>query len=165
MRPSSSRLINNAANTYKVTGCASPELGAHVLLKFLNRSGYELGSTVVSLSHLLHTSTEEVHATIYSNVSVGLTLNWNLLTSGSFGDIMLPSWMVVHYVAALRCYECYFAFSYVCCCSLHSLDFFRLFVFHTLDRNFIGRSAKRHHLGKIFSQIPAFPHIQPYQIT
>lgn len=54
----------------QVTGCASPELGAHVLLKFLNRSGYELGSAVVSLTHLLHTSTEEIHATLYSNVSI-----------------------------------------------------------------------------------------------
>jgi hypothetical protein len=53
-----------------VTGCASPELGAHVLLKFLNRSGFELGSTVVTLSHLLHTSTEEVHATQFNSVSL-----------------------------------------------------------------------------------------------
>jgi hypothetical protein len=53
----------------QVTGCASPELGAHVLLKFLNPSGYELGSAVVSLTHLLHSSTEEVHATEFSNVS------------------------------------------------------------------------------------------------
>jgi hypothetical protein len=40
-----------------------------VLLKFLNPSGYELGSAVVSLTHLLHSSTEEVHATEFSNVS------------------------------------------------------------------------------------------------
>lgn len=55
-----------------MTGCASPELGAHALLKFLNPSGYELGSAVVSLSHLLHTSTEEVHATQFANVSNNL---------------------------------------------------------------------------------------------
>lgn len=52
-----------------MTGCASPELGAHVLLKLMNRSGYELGSAVVSLTHLLHTSTEEVRATVFPSVS------------------------------------------------------------------------------------------------
>lgn len=52
-----------------MTGCASPELGAHVLVKLMNRSGYELGSAVVSLTHLLHTSTEEVRATHFPSVS------------------------------------------------------------------------------------------------
>ena len=53
-----------------MTGCASPELGAHVLVKLMNRSGYELGSAVVSLTHLLHTSTEEVRATNFPSVSL-----------------------------------------------------------------------------------------------
>ena len=69
---SQNHFLNIASLWYlpsQVTGCASPELGAHVLVKFLNASGYELGSAVLSLTHLLHTSTEEVRATQYQNVS------------------------------------------------------------------------------------------------
>lgn len=42
---------------YKVKGCVSKELGAHVLLKFTNRSGYTLGECVVCLTPLLLAST------------------------------------------------------------------------------------------------------------
>lgn len=52
-----------------MTGCASPELGAHVLIKFTNKSGYDLGSTVVSLSHLIHTDPTAMHSTEFNNVS------------------------------------------------------------------------------------------------
>jgi hypothetical protein len=62
------KLVSTSSSTYKVTGCASPELGAHVLVKLMNRSGYELGSAVVSLTHLLHKNTDEVHATQFNNV-------------------------------------------------------------------------------------------------
>jgi hypothetical protein len=48
-----------------------------VLVKLMNRSGYDLGSAVVSLTHLLHTSTDEVRATVFPSVSS--TFYWWLL--------------------------------------------------------------------------------------
>eukprot|EP01035_Chromulina_nebulosa_P017241 gene17241-22768_t len=45
--------IGQSTNDMKVSGVISPELGAHVLLKFTNKSGYDLGEAVISLSHLI----------------------------------------------------------------------------------------------------------------
>lgn len=54
---------------YQVKGCASLELGAHALLKFTNKSGYDFGSSVVCLSHLIHTDPHSIHSSILKEVS------------------------------------------------------------------------------------------------
>ncbi len=50
-------------------GCASPELGAHVLLKFVNRAGYDLGTCVVCVSHLVNKDPHAFYSTEFTNVS------------------------------------------------------------------------------------------------
>jgi hypothetical protein len=54
----------------QINGCASPELGAHVLLKFSNKSGYDLGCCVVSLSGLLSDRADVVRTVMLNHVSV-----------------------------------------------------------------------------------------------
>lgn len=54
---------------YQVKGCISAELGAHALLKFTNKNGYEFGSSVVCLSHLIHTDPHTVHSSMMKDVS------------------------------------------------------------------------------------------------
>ena len=64
-----SSVVNAGIKFYKVKGCASPELGAHVLLKFTNKSGYDLGTCVVCLSHLINKDPHTFHSTYFTNVS------------------------------------------------------------------------------------------------
>lgn len=44
----------DSADKFRVSGCVSVELGAHALVKFTTRTGTELGSSVVCVTHLLH---------------------------------------------------------------------------------------------------------------
>lgn len=57
---------------YQLKGCASAELGAHALIKFSNRNGFEFGSSVVCLSHLIHTDPHAIHSSILTDVSFGV---------------------------------------------------------------------------------------------
>ena len=52
----------------QVVGCASRELGAHVLLKFSNKSGYPLGSCVVCLTGLMSHDKNLTYTTTLSQV-------------------------------------------------------------------------------------------------
>ena len=55
----------DAEEVCKVYGLVSRELGAHVMIKFLNRNGYNLGSSIICLSSLL-LSTERDTSLEYS---------------------------------------------------------------------------------------------------
>lgn len=50
-------------------GCASPELGAHALLKLTNRLGYEFGSSVICVSHLIQRDPMIIRSSIMKEVS------------------------------------------------------------------------------------------------
>jgi hypothetical protein len=54
---------------FKLKGCASYELGAHALIKFSNRLGYEFGSSVICLSHLIHKDPKAIHYSYMTDVS------------------------------------------------------------------------------------------------
>lgn len=53
---------------FQVKGCASPELGAHILLKLANKAGYEFGSSVVALTHLLHSDVHSLFSSVIKEV-------------------------------------------------------------------------------------------------
>lgn len=55
-------------NTFKMKGCASMELGGHALLKFTNRLGYEFGSAVVCLSHLIHKDPHSLYSSYMKDI-------------------------------------------------------------------------------------------------
>jgi len=72
-------------------GCASSELGAHVLLKFVNASDHELGSAVVPLTHLIHRSTSEIRATDFSGLPLSSGGQQRGTLGGKFSLKFLPS--------------------------------------------------------------------------
>ena len=51
-------------------GCVVPELGAHVMLKLINKAGHELGECVVSLTHLMVLDHKKQHRCEMSQIPV-----------------------------------------------------------------------------------------------
>lgn len=54
---------------FQVKGCVSPELGAHALIKVSNSVGFDFGSSVVCLTHLLNTDPNAVYSSVMKSVS------------------------------------------------------------------------------------------------
>jgi len=70
-RPSSSNTFMREEGTqdcadFRVIGCLVPELGAHVMIKFVNAAGRNLGECVIALTHLISAPNgkKELSATI-----------------------------------------------------------------------------------------------------
>jgi hypothetical protein len=88
---------------FQLKGCASAELGAHALVKFSNRLGYEFGSSVVCLSHLIHRDPKAIYSSymkdvrkfiavfiftvLYSPILLDTALGWRTETRTDFGEI------------------------------------------------------------------------------
>ena len=51
-------------------GCVVPELGAHAMLKLVNRSGVILGECVISLTHLMVLDHKKQHRCEMSEIPV-----------------------------------------------------------------------------------------------
>lgn len=66
---SHTQTIFGSTDSYKVKGCASVELGAHVLLKLSNKAGYEFGSSVICLNQLLHNDPNTLYSSHIKEVS------------------------------------------------------------------------------------------------
>jgi hypothetical protein len=59
----------DSADRYQVRGCVSTELGAHALVKVTTRTGTELGSSVVCVTHLLHRDPTLIRSSVMKEVS------------------------------------------------------------------------------------------------
>eukprot|EP01034_Spumella_vulgaris_P028561 gene28561-35442_t len=80
-----------SSKAYKVRGCASPELGAHVLLKFTNKLGYDLGTCVVCISHLINKDAGAFYSTEFVNLQLSSGGQKRGELSGKFSLKFLPS--------------------------------------------------------------------------
>lgn len=54
----------------KLSGVISPELGAHALMKFTNKTGYVLGECVVCLSHLLNPNPTYINTSKFDQIQL-----------------------------------------------------------------------------------------------
>lgn len=59
----------DSVDRYQVRGCVSTELGAHALVKITTRTGTELGSSVVCVTHLLHRDPTLIRSSVMKEVS------------------------------------------------------------------------------------------------
>lgn len=65
-----------SADKFRVSGCVSVELGAHALVKFTTRTGTELGSSVVCVTHLLHRDPTLIRSSYMTEVRLSFFLYW-----------------------------------------------------------------------------------------
>lgn len=69
---------------FQVKGCVSPELGAHALVKVSNSVGFDFGSSVICLSHLLNSDPNAVYSSVMKNVSTSIFIPFFLSECNPF---------------------------------------------------------------------------------
>jgi hypothetical protein len=80
-----------SADKYQVRGCVSSELGAHALVKVTTRTGTELGSSVVCVTHLLHRDPTLIRSSFMSKIPLSSGGQNRGFISGKFSLKYVPS--------------------------------------------------------------------------